>query len=101
MSPESVLFRQHSHFYSLAKLLMRVGLWAAAWALCGRLWVPAGFCGDLRSGAGVHGGCSAGWARGFFFWFCAGSMGGCTWYAAGVPSSLVAVTCALPGVVPA
>ena len=57
MSPESVRFRQHSHFYSLAKLLMREGLFMTAWTLYGWLWVPKGLCrGDVRSGAGVHGG---------------------------------------------
>ena len=46
MSLESVLFRQHSHFYSLAKLLMHVK--------CGRLQWPCVF------GYGFQQGCSAG-----------------------------------------
>ena len=71
-------------------------MWATAVALCVRLWVPTGlFCGDVRSGAGVHGGVP----------FFSGSVLA-PWLVVpgvllGVPSSLVAVTCALPGVVPA
>ena len=56
LSPAPVLFRQRRPFYSLPQLLMQVGLWATAWALCGQLWVPTGLCcGDVQSGTGVRG----------------------------------------------
>ena len=57
LSLEPVLFRPHSHFYSLPQLLMQVGLWATTWALRGQLWVPTGLCrGDVPLGTGVQGG---------------------------------------------
>ena len=82
---------------------MQVGLWATTWALRGQLWVPTGLCrGDVRSGAGVNGKVRRWVGTGFLYW---GSMLALSMAAAGVllgiPSSLVAVTCALLGVVPA
>ena len=69
LSLEPVLFRPHSHFYSLPQLLMQVGLWATTWALRGQLWVPTGLCrGAVRSGAGVHEGVLRWVGTGFLYW---------------------------------
>ena len=70
-----------------------------AWALCGKLWVPTGLCRvDVRSGKAVA------VVAGTEF-LCWGSvLVPCVVVPGmllGVPSSLVVVTCVLPGVVPA
>ena len=67
LSPAAVLFRQRRPFYSLPQLLMQVGLWATAWALCGQLWIHTGMWRRNVGRARVcAGGCSAGRAQSFF-----------------------------------
>ena len=103
LSPAPALIRQHSHFSSFPKLLMHMRLWATAWSLCGQGWVTTWLCrGHVRWGAVVHGGVHRKVGAGCLFW----DSELFPWVVIpgvllGVPSCLVAVTCALPGVVPA